>query len=232
MDIKIISHPFHGFVPIECKSLFLDVKTTPDKLKGIMREIYSDDMQLFSMVMYGKIQEKEEDEEQRIPIYKLMEDTKRLNEKYIEIRKCRNRKMYDEMLTYRNYLTKDTMKLVADEWLRHKEKELKKGKSEIVEWKVLAAEILQKVERNEEMTEFYWKVFPIEELMMSLVKLLYKTLSRVLIKAWLYTGENIRLSLRKDQYKNNFFVYLECPKGELFEKCKSFITTFLHNYIE
>ena len=150
MDIKIISHPFHGFVPIECKSLFLDVKTTPEKLEGIMKEIYSNDMQIFSMVMYGKIQEKQEDEEQKIQIYKLLDGTKILNEKYMEMRKCRNRKMYEEMLTYRKSLTKDTMKLVADKWLRQKEKELKKGRSEIVEWKVLAAEIVQKVEWNEE----------------------------------------------------------------------------------
>lgn len=228
MDIKIISHPFHGFVPIECKSLFLDVKTTPDKLEGIMRDVYGNDMQLFSMAIYGKVQESKEYEDTRDNnIYRVLEDTKRLNEKYIEMRKSRNRKMYDEMLTYRNYLTKDTMKLVADKWLRHKEKELKKR---IIEWKVLAAEIVEKVEWNEEMGEFSWKVLSLENLMMPLVKLLHKTLSHVLINAWLYAGENILLSLRKD--KNNFVVHLECPKGKLFEKCKSFITKFLQDYME
>ena len=220
MDIKIISHPFHGFMPIECKSLFLDVKTTPDKLEGIMRDVYGNDMQLFSMAIYGKVQENKEYEDESL------ENNKKINEKYIEMRKCRNRKMYGEMLTYRNYLTKDTMKLVADKWLRQKEKELKK---KIIEWKVLAAEIVEKIEWNEEMGEFSWKVLPIEELMMPLTKLLHKTLSRILINAWLYTGDNVRLSLRKD--KNNFVVYLECPKGQLFEKCKSFINNFLYNYI-
>ena len=227
MDIKIISHPFHGFVPIECKSLFLDVKTTPDKLEGIMRDVYGNDMQLFSMAIYGKVNKEYEDTRDN-NIYESLENNKKINEKYIEMRKSRNREMYDEMLTYRNYLTKDTTKLVADKWLRQKEKELKKR---IIEWKVLAAEIVEKVEWNEEkLEEFSWKVLPIEELMMPLVKLLHKTLSRVLINTWLYTGENIRLSLRKD--KNNFFVHLECPKGELFEKCKSFITKFLHNYFQ
>ena len=228
MDIKIISHPFHGVVPIECKSLFLDLKTSPDKVENIMKEVYSEEMQIFSMVMYGKIQEKEEDEE-RVAIYKLLEETKKLNEKYIEVSKCKNLKIYEEMLTYRNYLTKDTMKLVADKWLGNKE--MKKCRRETIEWRVLAAEIVRKVEWNEdEIEEVSWNVYPIEELIMPLIKLLYKTLSRVAINSWLYTGVSIRLSLRNNS--SNFFIHLSCPKGELFDNCKSFIKKFLQDYIQ
>ena len=228
MNIKIVSHLFNKFIPLDCKSLFLDVQTTEDKVKDIMNEIYSDQMQLLSMVMYGKL--KAENEENETREEEMKKENEKINEKYLRSVRYRNRRMYDEMLTYRNGLTKDTMKMVADKWLRRKEKEIKR-RSLIREWKVLAAEIVRKVPYEEEFDEFSWEVYRIKKLIMPLIKLLHKTLSHIIINAWLYTEENIRLSLKTTTHKKKYFVHLSCPKGELFENCKIFIKKFLENYI-
>jgi hypothetical protein len=235
MKIKIISHPFHGFIPIECKSLFLDVSTSPDKADDIMREIYSTDMKLFSMVMYGKIQEKkeekgEEDDERR-NMYKLQEETKKMNEKYINFLKSKNCKMYEEMLNYRSLLSKDMMKLVTNKWLSEKEKKLKKRESETIEWKVLTAEVVRKVTYEDELDDVIWNLYPVEEVAIRVVKLLHKTLSDTIVNAWLYTDNQVVLSLRKYNDKK-LIVHLQCPKGELLQKSKIFINNFLEYYIQ
>ena len=231
MNIKIVCHPFNKFVPLDCKSLFLDVKTTEDKLNDIMKEVYSEEMELLSMTMYANIKERDKEKEE----YLLDPENKKINEKFLRSVRYRNQTMYEEMLTYRKGLTKDTMKLVADKWLQRKEKEIKKRTSSIREWKVLAAEIVRKVDYEEDnFVEFSWKVYPIKNLILPQVKLLHKILSHVVVDAWLYIEGNIRLTLRtthKRKDKKKFFVHLSCPKGELLEKCKTFITKFLQNYI-
>jgi hypothetical protein len=164
-------------------------------------------------------------------MYKLQEETRKLNRKFINVLKSRDKKMYKEMLNYRTHLSKDMMKLIANKWLSEKEKKLKKRESETIEWKVLTVEVVRKVTYEDELDDVIWNLYPDEEVAIRVVKLLHKALSNTIVNAWLYTDNKVVLSLRKYDDKK-LIVHLQCPQGELLQKSKIFINNFLEHYIQ